>query len=147
MNQGEKTHKSLWDGDRTGTTTQASRQWEVVRGCVSGHNRQDSWSGRSAEEKGVCMSNQLLRSGLAPIFLFFSTLPFQSRDLTSHGPPPDQSPDFHHVTTLLFCMSIVLTTLLSWTTIVPPFIVSPSPLSPFLLSWFLLSSRIHCSPP
>ena len=42
-----------------------------------------------------------------PPFIFPFLLPFQSHDLMSHGPSPDLSPDFHHMTTL-----IVLTTLL-----------------------------------
>jgi len=44
----------------------------------------------------------LLRSSSDPHFIFFFTLPFQSRDFLSHGLSPDQSPDFHHMIALLF---------------------------------------------
>ena len=67
-----------------------------------------------------------------PPFYFFSTLPFQSHDLTSHGPSPDLSPDFHHMTTI-----IVLTVHCS---IVLPTYCSRSPLSLPHCSW------PHCSP-
>ena len=44
----------------------------------------------------------LLQSGSAPILFHIFLLPFQSHDLMSHGPSPDLSPEFHHMTVLLF---------------------------------------------
>jgi len=49
----------------------------------------------------------MLHSGSAPHLFSYFPLPFQSRDLISHGLSLDLSPDFHHMTTL-----IVLTILL-----------------------------------
>jgi len=41
-----------------------------------------------------------------PHFNFLFTLPFQSYDFLSHGLSPDQSPDFHHMTTLFWLFII-----------------------------------------
>jgi len=46
----------------------------------------------------------LLRSFSTPPFLFSFTLPFWSCDLLSPDLSPDQSPDFYHMTVLLFLL-------------------------------------------
>ena len=45
------------------------------------------------------LASSLVIFWFCPHFIFYSPLPFQSRDLMSHGLSPDLSPDFHHMIT------------------------------------------------
>jgi len=71
-----------------------------------------------------------------PLYFFYFPLPFQSCDLMSHGPSPDLSHDFHHMT-ILYCSYLLLSCSLLSTLlgdiIVLPTIILPSPLSPLIV--------------